>query len=116
MRFMVNVFATIGLVCVVGLILGAILDLSNIDRTSGGYEPPYEGVTGEPIDWSALDKTSTGLVRRGYVVDTHVHGRTGMISFEIFKVRFHYRPLSERALVVHKAREGIRERGFDPEF
>ena len=116
MKFIVSVFATIGVVCVVGLILGAILDLSNFDRTSGGYEPPYQGVTGEPIDWSALDKTPTGLVRRGYVVDTHVNGSTGMISFEIFKARVDYRPLSERALVVHKAREGLIQRGFNPEF
>ncbi len=116
MRTAERVFATIGVLSVIAIFVGATIDIASFDRTRGGYEPPYTEVTGEPIDWMVLDKTPTGLVSRGFVIDTHVNGTTGMISFEIFRLTFNYRPLSERALVVHGAREGLIQRGFEPAF
>ncbi|MDN3523556.1 hypothetical protein [Halomonas ramblicola] len=32
------------------LMLGVIADIRSFDETRGGYEPPYTGFTGEPID------------------------------------------------------------------
>ena len=57
-----------------------------MDHTKGGYELPYVGVTGDPIDWDSMDLTSTGLVRRGYVLNFLVNGTTGMISLELFGI------------------------------
>lgn len=73
-------------------------------------------VTGEPIDWDSMEISSTGLVRRGYVVDFLVNGTTGMISLEIFGIRFQARKLSERAIVVRKPRAAFIRRGFKPQF
>ncbi|WP_194435370.1 hypothetical protein [Vibrio fluminensis] len=92
-----------------------------MDRTEGGYEPPYSEVTGETINWDEMDLTSTGLVRRGlvrrgYVVNFIVNGTTGMISLELFGITFEARKLSERAIIVHKPREAFIKRGFNPEF
>lgn len=116
MSIIIRIFAVIGVVSIVGLVCGLALDVRDFDRTTGGYEPPYEGVMGEPIDWASMDLTRTGLVKRGYIVNTHVNGTTGMISFEIFKQMIDFRPLSERAIHVHKPREAFSARGFDPQF
>lgn len=116
MSTVVKMFAALGIIATVGLLCGLVLDLRDFDRTRGGYEPPYDGVLGEPIDWTRMDLTQTGLVKRGYVVNTHVNGTTGMISFEIFKQMIDFRPLSERAIHVHKPREAFSARGFDPQF
>ncbi|MES9859853.1 MAG: hypothetical protein ABW157_21905 [Candidatus Thiodiazotropha sp. LLP2] len=96
--------------------MGLYLDIKDFDRTKGGYEPPYTGVTGEPVDWDSMDLTSKGLVKRGHVVNVIVNGTTGMISFEIFKLQFDWRVFSDRALIVHKPREALIRRGFKPVF
>lgn len=116
MSIFIKILAVIGSVFLVLLATGIALDIRDFDRTKGGYDPPYEGVTGDPIDWDSLDLTATGLVKRGYIVDTHVNGTTGMISFEIFKLNVDFRPLSERAIAVHNPREVFKRRGFEPEF
>lgn len=116
MGIVIKTFAVIGVILTLGLLWGLVLDIRDFDRTRGGYEPPYEGVTGEPIDWASLDLTRSGLVKRGYIVNTHVNGTTGMISFEIFKQMIDFRPLSDRAIHVHKAREAFIKRGFNPKF
>jgi hypothetical protein len=67
MSIVTKAFALAGVIWTFGLALGLALDIRDFDRTKGGYEPPYEGVTGEPIDWASLDLTPTGLVKRGYV-------------------------------------------------
>ena len=87
-----------------------------MDHTQGGYEAPYIGVTGETIDWEAMDLTSTGLVRRGHVLNFIVNGTTGMISLEMFGFAYEARNLSPRAIKVHKPREAFIRRGFKPEF
>jgi hypothetical protein len=63
-----------------------------------------------------MDLTSTGLVKRGYVVNVIVNGTTGMISFEVFKKKIDWQVFSGRALIVHRPREALRRRGFKPEF
>lgn len=109
-------FAVIGLVATVVLGSGLALDLSNFDRTKGGYEPPYEGWTGEPIDWSVTDVTRTGMARRGYVTTLLVDCTSGMIEVEALGQRIPFRPLSGRAIVVHRPREACVARGFTPRF
>lgn len=98
-------------------IIGFAVDIRNFDRTEGGYEPPYEGWTGEPVDWSAMESTSEGFHKRGWVADTYVDCRTGMIRFKFFRlISINFRPFSDRALKVHKPREACQENGFEPEF
>ena len=96
--------------------VGLYLDIKDFDQTKGGYEPPYTGVTGAPVDWHSMDLTATGLVKRGHVVNVIVNGTTGLISFEIFKQQVDWQVFSGRALVVHKPREALIERGFEPTF
>ncbi|NND00201.1 MAG: hypothetical protein HKN85_08465 [Gammaproteobacteria bacterium] len=112
----VKLFALAGLALVVVLLIGIFLDIKDFDKTKGGYEPPYIGVTGEPVDWDSMDLTSTGLVKRGHVINVLVDGTTGMISFEIFKRKIDWRIFSDRALVVHKPRDAFIRLGFKPQF
>ncbi|WP_424946321.1 hypothetical protein [Candidatus Spongiihabitans sp.] len=116
MKTFINIFAIIGIALVALISIGLYLDIKEMDRTEGGYEAPFVGETGEPIDWDSMDLSSTGLVRRGYVVDFLVNGTTGMISLEMFGIKFEARKLSERAIVVHKPREAFIRRGFKPQF
>ena len=116
MTIIIKMFALLGLILTILIFTGFVLDIKNFDRTKGGYNPPYEGVTGEPVDWDSMDLTSTGLAKRGYVVNVLVNGTSGMISFEIFKQTFDWRTFSGRALVVHKPEEALIKRGFKPEF
>ena len=116
MVFMSRLFAVIGLLLSAIIVTGIVLDVIDFDRTQGGYEPPYEGVVGEPINWDNMDLTSTGLVKRGYIINVHLHGATGMLSFEVFKKKIDFRVVSGRAIAVHKPREGLIRRGFSPEF
>lgn len=98
------------------LTIALIVDIQAMDKTQGGYEPPYTHASGEIIDWDAMDLTATGLVRRGHVLNFIVNGTTGMISLQLFGVEFEARKLSERAMVVHKPRSAFMRRGFTPEF
>jgi len=116
MNIIIKVFAAFGLIAVLLVSLGLYLDIREMDHTEGGYEAPYTGVTGTPIDWHAMDLTATGLVRRGHVLNFIVNGTTGMISLEMFGISFKARQLSERAIAVHKPRQAFIERGFSPEF
>jgi len=93
-----------------------VLDYRAFDPTEGAYEPPYENYTGEPIDWSRLDVTDEGLVYRGFVVDILVNCQSGMISFEVYRIRVQWRKLSPRAIAIHEPRPACRRRGFDPRF
>lgn len=108
--------AGIGIVALLLLNLGLFLDYRNFDRTSGGYEAPYTDYSGTPIDWDAAHVSSSGMVRTGYVLNTHVDCTTGMVSFEMYGQRVNWRKLSPRAVVVHQPREACLERGFEPRF
>ncbi|MED4128756.1 hypothetical protein [Shouchella miscanthi] len=110
------VLATFGLVSIIMFIGGLVADLRAFDETSGGYEPPYENFTGDPINFDELDQTNEGIVGRGYSVDILLNCTTGMISFEFFNQRFDFRAVSERAIAVHKPQEACIKRGFEPTF
>lgn len=116
MSYFVYPFAAIGVVAVTLFAVGFWLDARDFDNTRGGYEAPYEGVTGDPVDWFALDRTPTGLVKRGHVIDVLIDATTGMISFDIFGLVIPFQPFSDRALVVHRPREALLAMGFAPEF
>lgn len=116
MAILVKLFASIGVSVVIFLSVALYLDIKEMDKTEGGYKEPYEGVTGETINWESMDLTATGLVRRGKVLNFIVNGTTGMISLQFFGFTFEARKLSDRAIVVHKPREAFIARGFTPEF
>ncbi len=110
------IFAIIGFIYCMYIIIGLGIDVMTFDQTKGGYQPPYEGWTGRPVDWDSMDQTATGLVKRGHVIDVHINGTSGMISFELFGLRYDWQTPSDRALKVHKPREALLRRGFRPEF
>ena len=116
MTIIIKIFSLLGLILTSLIITGFVFDIKNLDQTRGGYNPPYKGVTGEPIDWGSMDLTSTGLVRRGYVVNVLVNGTSGMVSFEVFNLTFDWQTFSDRALAVHKPKEALLKRGFKPDF
>jgi hypothetical protein len=89
------------------------LDARNLDRTRGGYEPPYTGFTGEPLRFEEVAVAAEGGVVRGRVLDSLIHCETGVWRFEVLGFGFDYRGVSERALVVHKPQEICRRHGFD---
>ena len=98
MNYVLYPLSGIGLLSIVLFLVGFWLDFREFDPTRGGYEPPYEGVVGEPIDWFSADRTPTGLARRGRVVNTLVNGTTGMISFEIYGLEI---PVPSRCPTAH---------------
>jgi len=116
MRILLRSFSFIGLLAVILIGVALYLDIKEMDKTEGGYQPPYTGVTGETLDWDAMDLTASGLVRRGHVLNFIVNGTTGMISLEFFGFEFEARKLSQRAIIVHKPRAAFIRRGFKPEF
>lgn len=116
MGIAIKLLALTGLLFVFILTFGIYLDFKNFDQTRGGYEPPYTGVTGNPVNWDKLDLTPTGFAKRGFIINVLINGTTGMISFEIFKHKFDWRVFSERALIVHKPREAFIRHGFSPQF
>ena len=108
--------AALGALALVWAVAGFAVDLSRFDRTSGGYDAPYVGWTGTPMDWSMADVTPTGMARRGIVANTLVDCTSGMITVQAFGIGIPFRPVSPRAIAVHKPREACAERGFDPAF
>ena len=116
MNFLIKTFASIGLLFTIMFSYGLYLDIKAMDKTQGGYEAPYESVSGEILDWESMDLTSTGLVQRGHVLNFIVNATTGMISLELFGFIYEARKLSPRAIKVHKPKEAFLKRGFTPEF
>lgn len=110
------IFACIGVLYIGYLCVGLVIDITTFDQTRGGYQAPFEGWTGKPVDWDSMDRTSTGLVKRGYVIDVHIHGTSGMISFECFGLERNWQTPSARALIVHQPKEALIRRGFNPQF
>lgn len=97
-------------VCLLGAL---VVDAGNLDRTRGGYEPPYTGYTGEPQRVEEVAFTPQGGVVRGRVLDSLVNCETGVWRFEVLGLGFDYRGVSERALVVHRPQVLCRQHGFD---
>lgn len=105
---------TLTSVAVFVYLVGAlVVDAGNLDRTRGGYAPPYIGYTGEPLRFEDIAVTSQGGVVRGRVLDSLVNCETGVWRFEVLGFGFDYRGVSERALVVHRPQVLCREHGFD---
>lgn len=115
-RRTVNATAAFGVAIVLGLGVGAGIDIANFDRTSGGYEAPYEGWTGTLTDWSAGAVTQDGFRNPGIVLDTLFNCTTGMISVETFGWTIDFRVVSERGVAVHKPIESCVDAGFEPDF
>lgn len=115
-RGVVTTFAVVGVVATGGLVTGAVIDATNFDRTTGGYEAPYTGWSGTPIDWAAGGVTADGFRNDGVVIDTLLDCTTGMISFDVFGVEIPFRVVSERAVAVHKPVEACEAEGFSPDF
>jgi len=90
------------------LLAGVVADIRGFDRTRGGYEPPFEGLSGEPIDWTTVETTAAGMLRHGWVIDFLADCTTGMISARIAGVVIPFRPFSERAIAVHKPHAALR--------
>lgn len=111
-----TILAAIGAICILYVLVGIFLDITSFDQTKGGYEPPHEGWTGTPVDWDSMDKTSIGLVKRGRVIDIFINGTTGMMTFQVWGLKYDWQTPSDRALKVHKPREALKRRGFSPEF
>ena len=116
MRLLKSFFAVIGFAVTVLFCLALYLDIRAMDRTKGGYQAPYTGVTGETLDWEGMDLTASGVVRRGYVLNFIVNATSGMISLQLLGVEFEARKLSPRAIAVHQPREAFIRLGFTPEF
>lgn len=115
-RGAVRALAVVGIVSVVGLAVGVVSDYRSFDQTRGGYEAPYEGWTGTPIDWDTADVTTDGFRNPGVVVDFTLDCTNGMIGLSAFGADVDFRVVSERALAVHQPREGCADHGFQPEF
>lgn len=115
-RWGVRALAVVGAVALGGTAVGAVSDFRDFDRTSGGYEAPYTGWTGTPIDWAAGGVTTTGFHKPGSVIDVDLDCTTGMVSFSAFGASVEWREVSDRAIAVHKPREACTEAGFTPQF
>lgn len=114
--WLVGLLAVVGAVALLGLTIGALVDLRGFDRTSGGYEPPYQGWTGTPTDWAAQDVTDVGFRHPGYVLSTTFDCDTGMIAVEAFGLSVDFRVVSERGIAVHQPRQACVDAGFQPGF
>ncbi|MDX1485745.1 MAG: hypothetical protein R3229_14830 [Alphaproteobacteria bacterium] len=91
---MLKLLALFGALMLIVIILGVVTAIRGFDETRGGYEPPYTDFTGEPIDWSPLDRGPEGFVKRCHVIDVLLHCGTGMISLSLFGLEWQWRQLS----------------------
>lgn len=57
MAILLKIFSFIGFLSVLLLSVAFYLDIKEMDKTDGGYEPPYKGVTGETLDWGGVEWT-----------------------------------------------------------
>lgn len=107
-------FALTGLTTVVLLIVGIVIGIQDADRTNGGYEYPYQGWTGTPIDYPSWYLTETGLFLPGPIVDQDLNCTTGALTLKVFGIiEVPFRPLSDRAKVVHQPQIACQDKGFN---
>lgn len=112
-RSLIIFLACIGLIGSLYIIGAALNDIGGFDRTRGGYEPPYTGYTGTPIQRDEIALEGELVVMRGRVIDSEMSCTTGAWSFNLLGFSIPYRTVSERALVVHQPQAFCRENGFD---
>lgn len=114
LKWATRVFALFGMFFVLYFIAGLAVDIPSFDETSGGYEYPYAGWTGTPIDYDEWFATADGLYKRGRIIDQYADCETGMLSFTVLGVLSgEFRVFSDRAKVVHQPQRSCRELGFD---
>lgn len=112
-RSLVTFLAVVGFVMPTYLIGAAFIDIATTDQTRGGYTAPYTDFTGTPIQPEQAALEGDQLVIRGRVLDSEISCRTGMWVFDIVGFDIPYRPVSERALVIHRPQDFCRAAGFD---
>jgi len=114
MRAGTYLMAAIGLVFSLWFVVNTASEVSTIDQTSGGYEYPFEGWSGTPIDYNAWYATSDGLFSDGRAADLHINCTTGRLTISVLStIDVPFRDFSDRAKVVHQPQMTCRERGFD---
>lgn len=113
-RAAVGALALVGAVTLLALVVGTVVGVRDADRTDGGYTYPYDGWTGTPIDYGSWYLTDEGLFRPGPIVDQALDCTSGQLTLQVFGlVDIEFRPLSDRAKVVHQPQVACRDRGFD---
>jgi hypothetical protein len=112
-RTFIATLAAVGLVVPAYLVGAAASDIASTDQTSGGYVAPYTDFTGTPIQPDQTAVEGDQLIIRGRVLDSEISCRTGLWVFDIVGFDIPYRPVSERALVVHRPQDVCRVAGFD---
>ena len=113
LRTAVRTFTLASAAALLYVVWALAVDVANLDRTRGGYRPPYTAYTGEPLRFEDVAVTADGGVVRGRVLDSLLDCRTGGWRFDLLGVVIPYRGVSERARVVHKPQELCRQNGFD---
>jgi hypothetical protein len=114
LRGLSTIFIVLGVAAALYLITGLAVDVREFDETTGGYEYPFTGWTGTPIDYSGTYTTNDGLYKRGRVIELYFNCETGMVSYSLLGlIRGDWREFSDRAKVVHQPQVACRERGFD---
>ncbi len=114
LRVLIGFFAFVGAVALVYIVVGLAADINAFDETTGGYEYPYAGWTGTPINYSEMYTTSEGMYSRGNIIELYVNCATGMMTWSVFgSAQTEFREFSDRAKVVHQPHIECRERGFD---
>lgn len=113
-RGTVAVLAVVGAITLVALSVGTVIGVRDADRTSGGYTYPYEGWTGAPTNYSSWYETDDGLFWPGPIVDQALDCTTGQLTLQVVGLAgIEFRPLSDRAKVVHQPQVACRDKGFD---
>ncbi|MGA7687786.1 MAG: hypothetical protein WCA29_00965 [Jiangellales bacterium] len=113
-RAVVVTLAVVGAVTVVALIVGTVVGARAADRTNGGYTYPYQGWTGTPTEYASWYLTDDGLFWPGPIVDQALNCTSGQLTLHVFGLAdIQFRPLSDRAKVVHQPQMACRDRGFD---
>lgn len=108
------VLAVIGAVTVVALVIGTVVGVRDADRTNGGYTYPYQGWAGTPTDYASWYLTDDGLFLPGPIVDQALNCTSGQLTLQVFGLAdIQFRPLSDRAKVVHQPQVACRDNGFD---
>lgn len=54
MALIKSISSAIGWVAILALMLGVFMDVRSADRTKDGYQYPFSGWSGTPIDFSAM--------------------------------------------------------------
>lgn len=96
-----RIFAFIGFLLLITLIAVGIFDFTRIKSD---------------LDFNKLDLTTTGLVKRGYLLDTHLNCTNGYAGLSVFNLPIYYKPVAESTRTSLKLAKACKDRNFKPEF